>query len=76
MCLLFDEQIYYAYEKALNQLQASKIVHSQKLDEINRMLRNGLLLVIQVHHAVSNGYHVPMFIEQLQKAITYTDHGK
>ena len=41
--VLFDEHTYGAYEKALNQLQVSKIVHSPKLDEINRMLRDGLV---------------------------------
>ena len=41
--VLFDEHTYGAYENAFNQLQVSRIVHSPKLDEINRMLRVGLI---------------------------------
>ena len=41
--VLFDEHTYSAYENVLNQLQVSKIVHSPRLDEINRMLRDGLI---------------------------------
>jgi len=41
--VLFDEHTYSVYEDALNKLQVSKIVHSPRLDEINRMLRDGLI---------------------------------
>ena len=41
--ILFDEQTSDVYEKALQLLQVSKIVHSPRLDEINRMLRDGLI---------------------------------
>ena len=41
--VLFDEHTYSTYENVLNQLQVSKIVHSPRLDEINRMLRDGLI---------------------------------
>ncbi|MBR0392902.1 MAG: O-acetyl-ADP-ribose deacetylase [Oscillospiraceae bacterium] len=40
--VLFDKNTYEEYDKALNQLQVSKIVYSPGLDEINRMLRDGL----------------------------------
>ena len=41
--VLFDRRTYEAYEKALDQLELSKIVHSPRLDEINRALRDGLI---------------------------------
>ncbi len=41
--VLFDKHTYSVYEDALNKLQVSKIVHSPRLDEINRMLRDGLI---------------------------------
>ena len=41
--VLFDEQTRDVYEQALNQLQVSQIVHSPRLDEINRVLRDGLV---------------------------------
>ncbi len=41
--VLFDEHTHDVYEKALQMLQVSKIVHSPQLDEINRMLRDGLI---------------------------------
>ena len=41
--ILFEDQTYEIYEKALNQLQVAKIVQSPRLDEINRMLRDGLI---------------------------------
>ena len=41
--VLFDEYTHDVYEKALQMLQVSKIVHSPQLDEINRMLRDGLI---------------------------------
>ena len=41
--MLFDRRTYEAYEKALAQLELSKIVHSPRLDEINRALRDGLI---------------------------------
>ena len=41
--VLFDEHTYSTYENVLNQLQVSKIVQSPKFDEINRMLRDGLI---------------------------------
>ena len=41
--VLFDQRTYNAYENALNQMTASKIVHSPALDEINRVLRDGLV---------------------------------
>ena len=41
--VLFNEYTYKVYDKVLSQLQASKIVHSPRLDEINRMLRDGML---------------------------------
>ena len=40
--VLFDKNTFEEYDKVLSQLQASKIVHSPRLDEINRMLRDGL----------------------------------
>ncbi|MCR5370542.1 MAG: O-acetyl-ADP-ribose deacetylase [Clostridium sp.] len=41
--VLFDRKTYEAYEEALNQLEASKIIDSPLLDEINRALRDGLV---------------------------------
>ncbi len=41
--VLFDEHTHGVYENTLNQFQVSKIVHSPKFDEINRMLRDGLI---------------------------------
>ena len=41
--VLFDQRTYSVYEEALNQLMVSKIVHSPRLDEINRALRDGLV---------------------------------
>ena len=41
--ILFDDQTYAVYEKTLGQLQVSQIVHSPGLDEINRILRDGLV---------------------------------
>ena len=41
--VLFDRRTYEAYEKALDQLELSKIVYSPRLDEINRALRDGLI---------------------------------
>lgn len=41
--VLFDEHTHGVYENVLNQLQLSKIVHSPRLDEINRKLRDGLI---------------------------------
>lgn len=39
--VLFDKNTYEEYDKALSQLQVSKIVHTPSLDEINRLLRDG-----------------------------------
>ncbi len=39
--VLFDERTYSVYEDALNRLQVTKIVQSPRLDQINRMLRDG-----------------------------------
>ena len=41
--VLFDQRTYAAYDQVLGQLLVSKIVHSPKLDEINRRLRDGLV---------------------------------
>ena len=41
--VLFEEHTYGTYENVLNQLQVSKIVHSHRLDEVNRALRDGLI---------------------------------
>lgn len=41
--VLFDQGTYDAYDKALGQMAVSKIVHSPRLDEINRVLRDGLI---------------------------------
>ena len=41
--VLFDEHTHSIYENVLNQLQVSKIVQSPKFDEINRILRDGLI---------------------------------
>ena len=41
--VLFDRRTYDAYENALTQLQAERIVNSPMLDQINRMLRDGLI---------------------------------
>ena len=41
--VLFNRQTYAAYEKELNLLLAARIVRSPRLDEINRMLRDGLI---------------------------------
>jgi len=41
--VLFDEHTHSVYEDALTQLWVSKIVHSPRLDEINRKLRDGLI---------------------------------
>ena len=41
--VLFDQRTYAAYDQALGLLLVSKIVHSPKLDEINRRLRDGLV---------------------------------
>ena len=41
--VLFDQTTYDVYENALNQMTVSKIVHSPRLDEINRALRDGLV---------------------------------
>ncbi len=41
--VLFDEHTLSVYENALNQLQVSKIVHSPRLDEVNKVLRDGLV---------------------------------
>ncbi len=41
--VLFDQATYDVYENALNQMTVSKIVHSPRLDEINRALRDGLV---------------------------------
>jgi len=41
--MLFDQGTYDAYDKAFGQLTVSKIVHSPRLDEINRALRDGLI---------------------------------
>ncbi len=41
--VLFDKKTYEAYDKALGQIMVSKIVHSPRLDEINRLLRDGLI---------------------------------
>ena len=41
--VLFDEHTRDVYEKAFQLAQVSKIVHSPRLDEINRMLRDGLV---------------------------------
>lgn len=41
--VLFDRRTYDAYENALTQLQAERIVNSPMLDRINRMLRDGLI---------------------------------
>ena len=41
--VLFDQGTYDAYDKALGQMAVSKIVHSPRLDEINRALRDGLI---------------------------------
>ena len=39
--VLFDQNTYETYDKVLSKLQISKIVSSPRLDEINRMLRDG-----------------------------------
>lgn len=41
--VLFDKRTYDVYDKALSQLRAARIVHSPRLDEINRALRDGLV---------------------------------
>ena len=41
--VLFDQRTYAVYDQVLGQLLVSKIVHSPKLDEINRRLRDGLV---------------------------------
>ena len=41
--VLFDEKTYHAYKEALDRLEVSKVINSAKLDEINRILRDGLL---------------------------------
>ncbi len=41
--VLFDEHTHSTYGNVLNQLQVSRVVHSPRLDEINRMLREGLI---------------------------------
>ena len=41
--VLFDRRTYDAYENALTQLQAERIVNSPMLDQINRMLRDGMI---------------------------------
>ena len=39
--VLFDQNTYEVYDKAFGQLTVSKIVHSPRLDEMNRALRDG-----------------------------------
>lgn len=41
--VLYGEHTFSVYEDALSKLQVSRIVHSPRLDEINRMLRDGLI---------------------------------
>ena len=41
--VLFDGKTYNAYKEALDRLEVSKVINSAKLDEINRILRDGLL---------------------------------
>ena len=41
--VLFDQRTYSAYESAVELLQAEKIVNTPSLDQINRMLSDGLL---------------------------------
>ena len=40
--VLFDKNTFEVYEDAMNKIQVARIVHSPRLDEINRMLRDGL----------------------------------
>ncbi|MEE1040922.1 MAG: O-acetyl-ADP-ribose deacetylase [Lachnospiraceae bacterium] len=41
--VLFDQKTYEAYDTKLSQLIVSRIVHSPRLDEINRALMDGLI---------------------------------
>ena len=41
--VLYDQRTYSAYESAVEQIQAEKIINSPSLDRNNRMLRDGLL---------------------------------
>lgn len=41
--VLFDQKTYEAYDTKLSQLIVPRIVHSPRLDEINRALMDGLI---------------------------------
>ena len=46
--VLFDRKTYEVYDKALSRIQVSQIVHSPRLDENNRALRDGLIFITTV----------------------------